>query len=93
MIDVVRNDYKEKIGMNGKLIRPKFYECEYFWEGKKIAWYNSQDDVLYLKSTLLGGNYRDSYIERMNSSPYKEEFGELINLLSINEKTLMSEFF
>lgn len=65
----------------------------YFWNGKKIAKYDSKDGIIYLNSSLLGGDFQKTCFERMKESVYSEAFSELIKLLSINEETKLSEFF
>lgn len=68
------------------------YECYYRWNGKEIAWYNSKEDVVYLKDSMLSGNYKKSYFERMKESKFPEAFKELVEFLSIDENTKLSEY-
>lgn len=69
-----------------------FYEIYYFWNGKKIAWFSSKDNTLYLNTRMLGNDFKKSYFERMNESKYKEAFEELIEFIHIKEETKLSEF-
>jgi hypothetical protein len=90
MITTKRFDYKEKKYRN-KVV-PAFYEIYYFWNGKNIAWFSSKDNTLYLNARMLGNDFKKSYFERMNESKYKEAFEELVNFLSLDRASKLSEF-
>ena len=90
MITTTRFDNNEKKFRN-KVV-PASYEIYYFWNGKQIALFNSEDDTLYLNAWMLGNDFKKSYFERMNESKYKEAFEELIEFIPIEEETKLSEF-
>lgn len=90
MITTKRFDYKEKQHRN-KVI-PASYKIYYFWNGKKIAEFNSKDNILYLNTRMLGNDFKKSYTERMKESKYKEAFEELVDSLSLDRAAKLSEF-
>lgn len=90
MITTKRFDYKEKQPRN-KVI-PASYKIYYFWNGKKIAEFNSKDNILYLNTQMLGNDFKKSYTERMKESKYKEAFEELVDSLSLDRAAKLSEF-
>lgn len=91
MITVKRFDYDERKFKSGKII-PAFYECYYYWNGKKIAEYNSRENVVYLNTRMIGNDFKKSYFERMNESKYKEAFEEFVDFLSLDRAAKLSEF-
>lgn len=91
MIEVKRFDYKERKFKNGKIV-PDFYECFYYQNGNKIAWYDSRESVIYLNSKMLTKDFTKPYFDRMKESKYCESFNELIEFLGIDENTKLSEF-
>mgnify|MGYP007123348949 CR=1 FL=1 len=91
MFTVKRFDHDERKFKSGKII-PAFYECFYYWNGKKIAWYSGRDNTLYLNTWMLGNDFKKSYAERMKESKYKEAFEELVNFLSLDRAAKISEF-
>lgn len=97
MITVQRTDYKERTITNrrtGKVIKtiPAHYECRYLCDGKEIAWYDSKDNVVYLRTDYLAKPFSAPYEERMKNSKYVAMWNELIEFLNINKDTRLSEY-
>ena len=94
IITVIRDDYpKRTVRLHGnEKIIPAWYECRYFWDGQEIAWYNSRDDVLYLKTKYLMPDFKKSMIERMKGSSTPEMWQDLVTFLKIDKNTKMSEY-
>lgn len=90
MITTKRFDHKEMKFRNKTI--PAFYECYYYWNGKKIAWYSGRDNTLYLNTRMLGNDFKKSYFERTKESKYKEAFEELVDFFHIDESAKLSEF-
>lgn len=90
MITTKRFDHKE-MKFRNKVV-PAFYEIYYFWNEKKIAWFSSKDNTLYLNTRMLGNDFKKSYAERMKESKYKEAFEELVDFLSLDRAAKLSEF-
>lgn len=90
MITTKRFDNKE-LKFRNKVV-PAFYEIYYFWNGKKIALFNSKDNTLYLNTRMLGNDFKKSYSERMKESKYKEGFEELVDSLFLDRAAKLSEF-
>lgn len=90
MITTKRFNHKELKFRNE--VVPAFYEIYYFWNGKKIAWFSSKDNTLYLNTMMLGNDFKKSYSERMKESKYKEGFEELVDSLSLDRAAKLSEF-
>lgn len=96
MIDVKREDYPE---LNFKGVIPAHYKCIYRYNGRKIAFYNSREDCLYLNSDYIdrrkdGARDRSgaTYTRAMNCK-LAEAYEELFAMLGVDEKTHLSEFF
>lgn len=94
-ITVKRYDVKELVikYKNGKSkIIPAKYSCYYYWNGKKIAEYLSDTDTIYLNSNFLDRDHRATYSDRMKNSKHFEMWADLMEFLSINNDTLLSEY-
>ena len=96
MIEVKRTDYQQKVirnKRNGKeRIIPAHYECRYLCNGKEIAYYDSRDDVLYLKTDLIGHDFKRSEYDRAMACKYSEAYRHLFQMLGADKTTRMSEY-
>ena len=97
MIEVKRTDYPKfevKNRKTGKVIKtiPKRYVCEYFYGGREIAMYESQNDTLYVKTSLTLRDWSKSIYYRAVNGTYAEAYKELFDMLNVDEKTSMSEY-
>ena len=107
-VDVVRTDYPKKIFRNKRTgketIREAFYCCSYRYQGREIANYNSEEDIIRLNSEYIDSKVsnarmkeRSEYFkkpayERALECDYKEAYKYLFAMLGIDETTKMSEF-
>ena len=98
-IVVKRNDYKEHIFRG--IVRPAYYECEYFFEGRKIAFYDSRDDTLYLNSDFIDRDKEgkrdrarrdETAYNRALSCKIAEAYKELFAMLGCDSETHFSEY-
>ena len=98
MIEVKRTNFaKRELHDNrtGKVMRvvPEFYECRYYHNGREIAWYNSKDDCIYLKTRLIGTDFKKTPYERALSCPMKDVYAYLFEMLGADATSKMSEYF
>lgn len=91
MIEVKRSDHPAKTLRNGE-IRPAFYECHYYHNGKQIAWYDSKQDVIYLRTDFIGTNFKETPYTRALKCPMSDAYKYLFEMLNVDEKTKISEF-
>ena len=96
MITVKRTDYEAKTFRNKRTGRtrlvPSHYECRYIYDGKEIAFYESRDDVLYLKTDYIGSDFKRSEYDRALTSKYSEAYSYLFQMLNCDSTTRMSEY-
>lgn len=93
MIEVKRHDVKAFYGKRtGKLLMPAHYECRYYHKGMEIAWYNSLSDTLYLKTDLIGHDFKMPCYERALTSKYKEVYRYLFDMLGTDKACKLSEY-
>lgn len=91
MVEVKRRDYPQRMGRNGKEI-PASFECKYIAGGKVIAYYESKQDTLYLKTDYIGTDWSKSPYERALSCERKEEYKYLFNMLGADNTSKISEY-
>lgn len=72
--------------------RPACFECHYYSGGREIAWYHSFNDRLYIKTDLIGHDFKKPAFTRALTSPYKREYEYLFNMLGVDETTVLNEY-
>ena len=96
MIEVKRFDYpaRDVKRRDGKIVKtiPARYTVRYHYQGKEIAFYESQHDVLYLRSELTLHDWSQTLYKRALAGKYKEVFGYLFDMLGVDETTRLSEY-
>lgn len=94
-IEVRRTDYPERTirYRNGRTRKEAArYECRYLYEGKEIALYYSDYDTLYLKTDLIGHDFKKPEYERALSCKYKDAYATLFEMLGVDKTSLLSEY-
>ncbi len=71
---------------------PAHYKCYYYWNGMEVAWYDSVKDTVYLKTELLGHDFKKPMLERMKTSTYAHIWADLTEFLNINQDTQLGEY-
>lgn len=95
MITLKRYDHKKATmypGTRREKTIPAFYECYYYHDGKEIAWYNSKNDTLYLKTRLISKDRSLNYYNRALAGDYHEAYAYLFNMLGVDETSTMTEY-
>ena len=83
---VERHDYKATSSA------PAHYETAYYWDGKKIAEYDSMKDVIYLNSRKIAKPNGDSIYNRALNGGYSERFRYMFDALGVDETSTLSEY-
>ena len=86
MIEVRRTNYP------GRLYHSGHYTVDYFHDRKKIAFYDSRSDTLYLRTELIGSDFKRSAYERAKTCESKDVYEYLFAMLNVDETTKISEF-
>lgn len=98
MITVKRNNHPAReirSRHTGEVIRtiPEHYECGYFYEGREIARYWSQDDCLCLRTEYIGCDFkRSAYDRAVSSEKYGEAYQYLFAMLNVDRTSNISEY-
>lgn len=76
-----RYDHKARTGRTGRYI-PESFEIYFEQDGKEIAWYNSRENTLFLKTDYIAhkskADFAKPYEVRIVGSKYENQFKELI---------------
>ncbi len=95
MVEVKRTNYpartiKYRSGREKYL--PEWHECRYLHNGREIATYNSNDDILYCKTDLIGHDFKRSVYDRATTCKLKDAFCYLFAMLGVDETSSISEY-
>lgn len=71
---------------------PAYYVCRYYYGGKEIARYDSQENLLRLRTELIKNDFSLSCFERAIQGDYSNAYRQLFDLLNIDKESAMSEY-
>ena len=71
---------------------PAYYVKAYYWDGKKIAEYDSRKDVIYLDSRKIAKPNGDSIYNRALNGGYGRRFRHMFDALGVDETSTLSEY-
>lgn len=100
MIDVERREYPEKTFYphGREMVFPAYYVCDYRYHGRKIAYYDSRHDCIYLNSDFVTlqedgtRKTRGRTYDKAMSCKYAEAYKELFAMIGADETTDMNEY-
>ena len=94
MIEVTRTNYPRRtFRVHGReVVEEARHECRYFYKGQEIAFYTSKWDCLYLKTDLIGNNFKLSAYERALSCKIKEAYRYLFDMIGADQTSKISEY-
>ena len=95
MIQVRRTNYeaRTKKHKSGRIEEiPAYYTCRYCYGGKEIARYNSQEDILRLRTEYINNDFSMSYYDRAMQCELSDAYMYLFYMLNVDETTSMSEY-
>ena len=94
MIEVRRRDYPaQTYRLHGhEFSENARYECRYFHQGREIARYDSKTDCLYLKTDLIGHDFKKTKYDRALRCQTKEAYSYLFDMLGIDRDSNLGEY-
>ena len=91
MIEVTRKDFLPRRRKDGSKVLPH-YECTFRYNRMQVAFYNSLDGTLYLRTDLIGQSSKESAYRRALTCGCAEAYEHIFDKLGINESSRISEY-